>query len=459
MSSEIERKFVLAGLPDQLAERAGVSISQGYLGNGEGSEIRLRRAGERTLLTVKSGAGEVREELEVELAADLFATLWPLTEGRRIAKTRLREPLGGALVAEVDVYAGRLSGLVVAEVEFGSEWRAREFEAPAWLGREVTGDPRYANRSLAMSDAPPAEEPREQRSRSYRLKRKEELGAGLRRVAGGRASAAIEALTEGMREDPAAAIHAARKDLKKLRSVLRLARAPLGEELYRRENERFRDAARLLSASRDAEVKVATLAALESRFGKEIPSASAWGWRRQLSRERDEAASAGTGAEQIEAAVAAIGAGRAAIEEWPLDGDSWKLLGPGLERGYRRGRAAMAATAADPDAELVHAWRKRVKDLWYHLRLLRKAWPELLEPSVERAHRLSDLLGDHHDLTLLAEDLAGREGVGSKAQMTELIERRQAELLDEALELGSRLYAEKPKAFRRRIRAYWSVWR
>jgi CYTH domain-containing protein/CHAD domain-containing protein len=459
MSSEIECKFVLAELPAELADRPGVQISQGYLSNGEGAEIRLRRAGERTLLTVKTGSGEVREEVEVELAGELFEALWPLTEGRRIVKRRLLEPLDRELVAEVDVYAERLAGLLVAEVEFGSERQARGFEPPAWLGREVTGDPRYANRALAMSDAPPAAQPPQPRSRSFQLQREEEVGPGLMRIAEGRAARAVEALAQGSEKDAAGAIHSARKDLKKLRSVLRLARGRLGEELYRRENERYRDAARLLSGSRDAEVKVATLTALEQRFGKEMPSASAGGWRRQLARERDEATAAGTDAAGIEAATAAIAAGREEIAGWPLGGDSWKLVGPGLERGYRRGRRAMAATAADPDPELVHAWRKRVKDLWYQLRLLRKAWPELLEPTVERADRLADLLGDHHDLTVLAEDLATREEVGSVALMARLIERRQEELLAEALALGARLYAEKPRAFRRRIHAYWSAWR
>ncbi len=458
MSSEIERKFLLGELPDRLADRTGVRISQGYLTNGEGPEIRLRRAGEHTLLTVKTGAGEVREELEVELDPYLFRTLWPLTAGRRVTKTRVREPLGDGRTAEVDVYAEGLAGLVVGEVEFSSTEESRAFEPPGWLGREITGDERYANRKLAMSDGPPPAPPTEQPSRAFRLKRAEQVGPGLVRVVRGRAAEAIEALGEEAKEDPAAAIHSARKDIKKIRSALRLLRDELGEKTYRAENRRYREAGRALASSRDAEVKVATLAALEERFGHGLPSASAWNWKRVLERERRDAAEAAADPESIGAALRALEAGREAAAEWSLSG-SWKLFGPGLIGGYREGRKALDRVAANPDPELVHEWRKRTKDLWYDLRLVRRAWPELLEPTVDSTHELADLLGDHHDLTVLAADLAARPRVGSKARMTALIEQRQAELLDQALELGARIYAEEPKAFGKRVRAYWDAWR
>ena len=85
-------------------------LSQGYLTNGSGeAEVRLRRAGERLLMTVKTGSGEVREQIEVTIEAELFERLWPLTDGRRVTKTRRRARLGEGLEAEVDVYEGDLS--------------------------------------------------------------------------------------------------------------------------------------------------------------------------------------------------------------------------------------------------------------------------------------------------------------------------------------------------------------
>jgi CYTH domain-containing protein/CHAD domain-containing protein len=460
MSSEIERKFLLGELPSWLAERAGEPIWQGYLTNGEGPEIRLRRAGESTLLTVKTGSGEVREELEVELDPYLFRTLWPLTAGRRVTKTRRREPLGEGREAEVDAYAENLAGLVVAEVEFSSVEESRKFEPPPWLGKEITNDARYANRELAMNEGPPVEQPEEtpEPSRSFRLKRKEEVGEGLARAVRGRAAKAIEALREEAKDDPATAIHSARKDIKKIRSVLRLLRAELGEKAYGVENKRYRDAGRALSGSRDVAVKVETLTALEERFGHEMPSASTWNWKRVLERERREAAEKAGDSEAIDTAVEALEAGRETATEWSLNG-SWKLFGPGLKQAYKQGRKAMARVAEDPDPELIHEWRKRAKDLWYDLRLIRRAWPELLGPTVDRVHALADLLGDHHDLTVLGEDLASRPRVGSKGKLGALIEQRQEELLDAALSLGARLYAEKPEAFGKRIHSYWTAWR
>lgn len=117
--------------------------------------MRIRRAGATTTLTVKSSPGLVRVEEEIEIDGRRFETLWPLTEGRRIAKTRHIVDLGGGLAAEVDEYHGPLEGLWTAEVEFDSEQAARDFAAPDWLGDDVTGDERYANKSLSRAGSPP----------------------------------------------------------------------------------------------------------------------------------------------------------------------------------------------------------------------------------------------------------------------------------------------------------------
>jgi CYTH domain-containing protein len=149
---EIERKFRLSRLPDLSGSDAD-PIEQGYLAVGAEGEVRLRRKGERTLLTVKRGSGLSRGEAEVEVSTEQFDALWPLTEGRRLRKRRHRLSHDGVKI-EVDVYEGELEGLAVAEVEFASEEEARAFRPPAWLGDEVTGDDRFLNENLAINGAP-----------------------------------------------------------------------------------------------------------------------------------------------------------------------------------------------------------------------------------------------------------------------------------------------------------------
>ena len=156
MAVEVERKFVLPEQPPWLREHPSTAISQGYLVVGETVEVRLRDAGGKRLLTVKRGHGEVREEVEIPLDYAQFEALWPLTEPLRVEKRRHLVPLDDDLTAEVDVFEGRREGLVLAEIEFPSEDESKRFRPPPWLGREVTGDDRYANQTLAQSAPPQA---------------------------------------------------------------------------------------------------------------------------------------------------------------------------------------------------------------------------------------------------------------------------------------------------------------
>ena len=297
------------------------------------------------------------------------------------------------------------------------------------------------------------------RSRSYRLKGEESPSEGVRRIAVGQAEKAIEELDgAGEGGNFPASIHAARKDLKKLRGVARLVRAELGDDLYRAANRRYRDAGRLLAGSRDAEVKVETLRLLRGRFDEELATA----WLAALEHERDKMAqrvSGGDDGSRVAAARAAIAGGREEIARWPLRNDSWQLVEAGLLRSYRGARRAMKHSRADPTAASVHEWRKRTKDLWYQLRILRDAWRPVLGETAAQAHELADLLGDHHDLAILAEDLRSRALPGDRDAAAEALERRQQELLASAFEIGERLLSEKPKAFARRLRSYWLAWR
>jgi adenylate cyclase len=152
---EVERKFLLAERPDGLDDHPAQRLEQGYLAiDPAGSEVRVRRKDGKTLMTVKAGIGLVRAEEEFAVDPERFERLWPLTEGRQVVKTRYLVPLDGGLTAEVDEYEGALAGLLTAEVEFADTASAYAFRAPAWMGEDVTGDARYANRTLAVEGIP-----------------------------------------------------------------------------------------------------------------------------------------------------------------------------------------------------------------------------------------------------------------------------------------------------------------
>jgi CYTH domain-containing protein len=153
---EIERKFLVADGWSPPPDVEPTPLRQGYLtgADADGTEVRLRAAGERELMTVKrrraaTGAA-VRDEVEFPLPDGVFDQLWPLTGDQWLTKLRYDVPIGD-FVASVDVYTGRHEGLRVVEVEFDSEPAAAEFTPPAWFGPEITGDSRYSNRVLALT--------------------------------------------------------------------------------------------------------------------------------------------------------------------------------------------------------------------------------------------------------------------------------------------------------------------
>ena len=157
MATEIERKFIVDELPVGLLRDDGTHLRQGYLAEDGDVSLRVRIAGESATLTVKAGRGRSRTEVEVPISNSQAEALWPLTEGRRVVKTRWRVPLGDAarLVAEVDDYHDDLDGLRTVEVEFESDKLADSFVPPSWFGREVTADAAWTNAALARDGRPP----------------------------------------------------------------------------------------------------------------------------------------------------------------------------------------------------------------------------------------------------------------------------------------------------------------
>jgi CHAD domain-containing protein len=236
---------------------------------------------------------------------------------------------------------------------------------------------------------------------SYRLEDGEAVRDGIRRCAREELDNAVEELTDGISDDPVEAIHDARKSLKKARSLLRLARAAFVPDERRREAAVLREAGHRLSEARDADVMVSALEELAERFSGMAPQRTFAAARTRLVAERKiervrslESAAAAAVAIDLQAI-------RRELDDATLRCGGWRALAEGLLRSYRRGRTAFTLARAEPTPEHLHDWRKRVKDLWYHLRLLKPISESTMRGHADEAHRLSELLGDDHDLWVL----------------------------------------------------------
>jgi CHAD domain-containing protein len=299
-------------------------------------------------------------------------------------------------------------------------------------------------------------------SDAYRLLPGEPVAAGIKRAVAARVDDAIAQLRGEAGTEPAEAVHEARKDIKKIRSALRLVRDAIGDDEWRRENQHYRDCARQLSGFRDAEILVEALDGLAERFG---PTAGERfdRLRQELDRENRTAHDEGSVQRAMAGAAAELEAGRSRIESMPIKGDGWELIGPGIHRSYRRGRKRLRDVEEEASVTNLHELRKRVKDLWYQLRLIRDADPEMLGPLADHAHDLSDHLGDDHDLALLREQAQRRSAAfadpADQRHLVEEIDQRRGELQFAAVSLGERIYAEKPKRFTKRLEKRWGVWR
>lgn len=291
---------------------------------------------------------------------------------------------------------------------------------------------------------------------SYQLETDEAVCEAIRRCAREQLDRAVGELSENLGEVPVEAVHRARKAVKKERSLLRLARGAMPVEQRRRENLALRDAARKLSAVRDADVLIETLNQLSEHFAGQLPHSTFEAIGQRL-RQRGQMARSvldSHAADELELV-------RLRVDGWELVHGGWAALEPGLVRSYRNGRKVFARTRRSPSMEDLHAWRKRTKDLCYQERLLAPSCGPAVRGHASDAHRLANLLGDAHDLDVLRETLTlGQIDVGvDLAAVVSLIDHRRLELQTEAIQLGKRVYAENPKAFRQRTRRCWKAGR
>ncbi len=253
-------------------------------------------------------------------------------------------------------------------------------------------------------------------------------------------------------------VHDVRVHFKKVRACLRLVRGGLGDKRYKCENSCFRDAAKLLVKVRDAESLIETLDRLAGRFPGRLAAEDFSAIRKTL-QERHQAMCEQVLVDELAFAVITriVKDARDRLKDWPMKRKGWTALHDGLRRGYRGNRRAMAQAQRLPTSESFHEWRKQAKYLWYQLLVLETLWPAGVKAWDKAFHKLTQALGNDHDLAALRLTLTTDSGTFGKITDTlaPLIDRRRGELQKQAFALGSRLYRDKPGAFLHRIEKHW----
>lgn len=286
----------------------------------------------------------------------------------------------------------------------------------------------------------------------FRLKLREPLPDGLKRVFREQIDSALR-LCRHPAKQRGVTVHEVRKHLKKLRAAMRLAVGEVGKNQHTREDRCVREIGRLVSDLRDAQVRLQALIQLRDETAKNSGENHFARIEELLSLERESFSAAFDGWQKQ--AIPMLEGVEECLAKWPLECITWTQICGAVEKIYKRGQRGLAKTIKKPVPENFHAWRKRVKDLWYQLRILQPLNRVVLDEMAHDADVLGELLGCEHDFHFLLARLdkeSGDDGLcGELAQLQKTIHKRGKRLRRNALELGRRFYAEPSKAFAKRI--------
>ena len=285
---------------------------------------------------------------------------------------------------------------------------------------------------------------------SYGLRRKKPLGEDLHRIFRQQIDGALFVARGGAEPDDTR-VHALRKHLKKARAVLQLLRSEVGRVTFRRQDRRLRDAGRLTTEIRDAEVRLQTMRQLEDAMRRH--DASYRKIEQLLALELENFAAAFSGWEK--AAISLLKRARRGNRKRPLARYRRKQLRRAVQRTYRSGRKAVAAVRAEPSTATAHELRKQVKLLGYQLRVLRPLNRLVIGAASDELTQLGHLLGRVHDLSFLADRLRCERGESHWGKQDEellaVIEESQVELQENGTKMAERFFAERPSQFGARL--------
>jgi len=293
----------------------------------------------------------------------------------------------------------------------------------------------------------------------YCLQTDEPVASGIRRIAREQFAGALCQISQVTDGKEAAAVHATRKHIKKIRALLRLIRQEIGHEIFQEEDQRVQGVARAFSGSRDARVQLQLLEKLrrQAHLDNAAFSKTSSALKKEMTAQTDRF---GPRRGETRTTLQEI---CDRLEGWPLDDLGMEDLCCALGRSYRRSRKGLRCAGAESTTENFHSLRKRVKEVWYQTRILRCLNPAVMRETANAAKTLGQELGDFHDLALFRNRLAAEEGChdDERTVLLRLICTREAELEQIVLDLGARFFAEKPLAFERRLLRYareWPTW-
>ena len=285
------------------------------------------------------------------------------------------------------------------------------------------------------------------------------FGDGLAAAARSIIADARQALADPELSD-AEAVHEVRKALKRWRALLRLLARPLGEQADQMRAE-ARELMRALSGARDAQSALDALTDLrktETKTDVPFSATSMETIHKRLTDMRDAAEQTGFTQEMRERLVRYLDYATLSLDRWPLKVIDFDTVADGLNATYRRARQLMPDDWRDADPEHLHDLRRRVVEHRHQMDLIEPLWPRLGQVWAEEAQRLRNRLGACQDLAMLTNFTAPHQPLAPwRSRLKPVIDARRASHLRTAERLAGRLFAEKPKAFRRRIAALWTA--
>ena len=292
---------------------------------------------------------------------------------------------------------------------------------------------------------------------TYRIKFKRPLAKERRRIALEQIDEALTELERGPL-DVGEYIHQLRVKMKKLRALVRLYRFE-NEKWYRSENNWFRTFAQEFAGPRDADVAVHTCEAILNRCQESKTAFEFQPIMSLLERARDREFESDSSATDLERIRELLSQSRTRVLEWPVKKLKADIVVNSFARTYSRGWKAQQHCEITPHPEAWHEWRKRVKYQRYQWELLQGLWPKMTNLIRHELHRLSDLLGEVHDLTEFVNTLERLdiEDARAKQKLIALARRRTEHVRGSALPLGQKLFAERENCVKARVGAWVAI--